>query len=246
MHGDGSCRSSMSLLSLLVWTVVVVGVASSVKELGQLAVAAISIGLYVTVVAAIVRQVAPLWQTFKLTLPLAVPLVLVHGVLNPTFGRTDAWLGVPIRFDGFVFGAIVSLRVLVLAFAAVLWSIADTQRLFWDAVRWRIPLPLITSLALGASTARSIRRRAVSVLMAQQARGIPVHGNVIQRARALVAVVIPVVIATLVESAKRGEILAIRGFGSRHPTCPPSLAGKWRTALECVGALMALMFTLAA
>lgn len=245
MRGDGSCRSSMSLLSLLVWTVVAIGAASSAKGIVQLTVAAMSIGLYVTVVAATVRQVAPLWQTLKLTLPLAIPLVLVHGVLNPTFVRTDAWFGVPIRFEGFVFGAIVSLRVLVLALAAVLWSIVDTQRLLWDAVRWRIPLPLTTSLVLGASTARFIRRRAVSVLMAQQARGIPVHGNVIQRARALVAVVIPVVISTLVESAKRGEILAIRGFGSRHPTCPPSLAGKWRTALECAAALMALAFTFA-
>lgn len=245
MDANPSCRTPQGLPSLIVWTVLAIGVASSAKVMTQLIIAAMLIGLYVTVATAIVRRMAVLWQVLKLTLPLAIPLVLIHGVLNPSFERTDTWFGVPVRFDGFVFGSIVSLRVLVLALVAVLWSIVDTQRLFWDAVRWRIPLPFTTSLVLGASTARAIRRRAVSVLMAQQARGIPVHGNAIQRGRALVAVVIPVVISTLVESAKRGDLLAIRGFGHGHPTYPPSQGGNWQTALECVGALLVLVFTFA-
>jgi hypothetical protein len=156
---------------------------------------------------------------------------VIHTILNPSFPISGHIAFLPIRESGFSYAMLISLRISALAIAATLWLFSDFNRIFWQAVELRLPLGLIAIISLAQSNARTIRRRVDSVLLAQRARGIRTQGNVVVRARALVAVVLPVVVTALVEGEQRGALLKNRGFGSG----PLSFEAKSRLGWSLVG-----------
>ena len=60
-----------------------------------------------------------------------------------------------------------------------------------------------------------MQARAGSILQAQQARGLPIAGSFVRRMRALVPLIGPVVLGSLVDVRERTFALEARGFGAR-------------------------------
>ena len=60
-----------------------------------------------------------------------------------------------------------------------------------------------------------MQARAGSILQAQQARGLPLGGSFIHRLRALVPLIGPVMLGSLVDVRERTFALEARGFGAR-------------------------------
>lgn len=163
----------------------------------------------------------------ELTVPFALPLAVVHGVLNPQFAVSDHFLGyIPLRPSGLGYSLFISLRILVLSSAAVMWRFVDADRLMREAVHIGLPRSAVVTLAVALATMRIVPNKIKAVYLAQQARGMPSGPGLSARIRALPSVVIPVIVATILEGASRGTLMISRGLGSaafRMPLLMPMI-----------------------
>jgi energy-coupling factor transport system permease protein len=155
------------------------------------------------------------WVSLKWTLPFALPMILIHGVINPSYPATsELWGVVPWRNDGLAYGLLTSTRIWIITVVAASWTFVDRDQLIDQMVQWHFPLPVIVMCAQAISTLDFISRRIRAVYLAQQARGIAVGPALADRLRALPTVVIPVVLSTLVDAHARSQCLHTRGLGS--------------------------------
>lgn len=165
------------------------------------------------------RSFAPAAFLIKVTLPLAVPLLLIHGVLNPQFPADRAiWSGVPIRTEGFTFATVISSRLLIAAAAMSIWRYTKGTEVIGFCNRLGLPPLFITGIAVSIASVALVQRKANAVYLAQQARGMRLRGSLLRRALSLPKLVIPVAVATIVEGSERGAVIESRGLGS----------GKWQ------------------
>jgi energy-coupling factor transporter transmembrane protein EcfT len=153
--------------------------------------------------------------SIKWTIPFVLPLLIVHGIINPVHPCTFKLYGlVPFRPSGFIFSLLVSLKIEVLTMTIVAWRSLDSNQLLNEAVRFRFPMNMVIIIAVASSTVNMIGHRIEKVYLAQQARGIPAGPGIIARIRALPAIILPVITATLSEGAIRGDVMLSRGLGT--------------------------------
>lgn len=156
---------------------------------------------------------------------LRIPAVLIASILvvNGLFfpGATDVLVGLgplAVTREGLAFGLAAAGRVLV-AFIA---SIAFLQATLPDDL-------LETLVARGASHRLAwvilsavqmvprLQASAAGILEAQQARGLAIGGSLPSRVRALLPLVGPVVLGSLIDVRERTLALEARGFGAGGP-----------------------------
>jgi len=154
---------------------------------------------------------------------LRIPAVLLTSILvvNALFfpGAKDhlASLGpLSISREGLTFGLISAGRVLVafLASIAFLFStLADDtlESLIARGASHRISFVILSAVQM----VPRMQERAGSILEAQQARGLSLEGSFARRIRALVPLIGPVMLGSLVDVRERTFALEARGFGAR-------------------------------
>jgi energy-coupling factor transport system permease protein len=176
------------------------------------------------------------------TLPLFLPLILIHGFLNRSF-PIDFWLleVVPVRTTGLAFASLLSLRMLLISIVGSYWLCITREDLVESLLRLKLPSPIILFLVQGVGTAKIIATRVDNVYLAQRARGVPVGGSFRERLRAFPSVLLPVIIGTLVEADARVPALVSQGYGSLRvaPVPAPSLTPSERILL-CLPPVAAL------
>lgn len=165
-----------------------------------------------------------LWRAMVWSLPFALPLLVVHGIINPRFPVSLHLHWLPIRSTGIDFALLMSVRLLILSTIAAWWYEADPMQVIHSAIRWHLPTALVVMAAMAFASFRASARRIDMVLQAQQARGVPIHGGLLGRARSLIAVVIPVIVGSLMESDARATVLRTRGLGSGALVVPSAAA----------------------
>ena len=148
-------------------------------------------------------------------LPFCVPLFLIHGVLNSSFPVSLRIAGfIPWRQAGFNYGALVGMRMFLIAIAAMFWAQTKRDEVIEALIRLKLPLWAVLFLAQGVAVGALVERRILRVYQAQQARGIKVGPDFLSRVRAFPVILIPTVITTLLEADARAPALTSRGFGS--------------------------------
>ncbi|WIY81453.1 energy-coupling factor transporter transmembrane component T [Propionimicrobium sp. PCR01-08-3] len=126
----------------------------------------------------------------------------------------------PLRFTvgGVLMGCTFVLRMLAMILAT--WmamhdiSVDDVLDL---AVRWHLPswLSILVSSAMAAIP--NLARRREQIQQAQQARGQRIDaGNFVQRWKANVAIVVPLLTSSLVTAENLGIALSVRGYGANR------------------------------
>jgi energy-coupling factor transport system permease protein len=158
---------------------------------------------------------------------LRIPAVLLTSILvvNALFfpGAKDhiASLGpLSISREGLTFGLISAGRIVVafLASIAFLFStLADDtlETLIARGASHRIAFVILSAVQM----VPRMQERAGSILEAQQARGLSLQGSFGRRVRALVPLIGPVMLGSLVDVRERTFALEARGFGaSNHRT----------------------------
>lgn len=219
----------MTPLALTVWSGAVVTVAVVARRIGPLAA---FLSLLLVYGSVRMRQVRPARNALVWSLPFAVPLLLIHTFVNRAFIPTlDLW-GIPVRLEGLQYAVLVTLRIALLTAVAACWREMDPERIVHSAVGWRLPLSLVVMTAMACSSVTGIVRRVSIVREAQQARGLRVRGGLLVRARALGALVIPVVVGSIVDSESRAAVLHTRGLGSGPLAVPPAEPFTARDALD--------------
>jgi energy-coupling factor transport system permease protein len=148
----------------------------------------------------ITRNVRGLRRFIGWSLAFAVPLILMHGVLNAQYPITTRLLILPIREAGLDFGAAQAARILCLFVPALYWSAVNRMSVIEILKFIRLDRFLASAIFEGFSLAGEMEHRARIILEAQRARGIRTSGPPWTRIRALVAVVLPLA-ATLLRDA---------------------------------------------
>lgn len=154
---------------------------------------------------------------------LRIPAVLVASILivNALFfpGATDKLVTVgplSVTREGLTFGLISAGRIIVAFLALVTFlftTLADDllESLVARGASHRIAFVVLSAVQM----VPRMQERAGSILEAQQARGLAVTGSFVQRLRALVPLVGPVLLGSLIDVRERTFALEARGFGAR-------------------------------
>ncbi len=152
-----------------------------------------------------------------------IPALLLLSILvvNAFFfpGATDklASLGpLSITVEGLTFGLISAGRIVVAFLASIAFlftTLADDmlEALNARGASYRISFVILSAVQM----VPRMQERAGSILEAQQARGLSLEGSFGRRLRALIPLIGPVILGSLVDVRERTFALEARGFGAR-------------------------------
>jgi energy-coupling factor transport system permease protein len=159
----------------------------------------------------------PLLGALRIPAILLTSIVVINALFFP--GATDRLLIVgpfAVTREGLTFGLVSAGRVLVAFMASVLFLFTTLADDLLEALVSRGASPRFSFVILSAvQTVPRMRDRAASILDAQQSRGLPIHGSMRVRARALVPLIAPVLLGSLIDVRERTFALEARGFGAR-------------------------------
>jgi energy-coupling factor transport system permease protein len=179
------------------WMLVILGI--------LLAIAAVTSGMLRSVVGAL-----------RIPALLILSIVGVNALFFP--GATDVLLRLgpfAITREGLGFGLVSAGRILVAFVASVLFLLTTLADDLLEALVARGASHRIAFVVLSAvQMVPRLQDRAALILDAQQARGLPMSGSFATRVRALVPLVGPVLLGSLIDVRERTFALEARGFGA--------------------------------
>lgn len=159
----------------------------------------------------------PLLRSLRIPAVLLTSVVLVNAVLFP--GATDRWLELgpfAVTREGVTFGIVSAGRLAVVFLASMLFlltTLADDllESLVARGVGHRMAFVVLSAVQM----VPRMQARAGAILDAQQARGLRVGGSIGRRLRAVVPLIGPVLLGSLIDVRERTFALEARGFGAR-------------------------------
>ena len=177
------------------------------------------VGLIVAIVAALwsAGLLRPTARAMRIPALLFLSILVVNSLFYP--GATDKLLTVgplSISREGLTFGLISAGRILAAFLASVAFlftTLADDmlETLIARGASHRISFVILSAVQM----VPRMQERAGSILEAQQARGLSLEGSLVRRIRALVPLIGPVLLGSLVDARERTFALEARGFGAR-------------------------------
>ena len=177
------------------------------------------VGLIVVIVAALwsAGLLRPTARAMRIPALLFLSILVVNSLFYP--GATDKLLTVgplSISREGLTFGLISAGRILAAFLASVAFlftTLADDmlETLIARGASHRISFVILSAVQM----VPRMQERAGSILEAQQARGLSLEGSLVRRIRALVPLIGPVLLGSLVDVRERTFALEARGFGAR-------------------------------
>ena len=177
------------------------------------------VGLIVVIAAALwsAGLLRPTARAMRIPALLFLSILVVNSLFYP--GATDKLLTVgplSISREGLTFGLISAGRILAAFLASVAFlftTLADDmlETLIARGASHRISFVILSAVQM----VPRMQERAGSILEAQQARGLSLEGSLVRRIRALVPLVGPVLLGSLVDVRERTFALEARGFGAR-------------------------------
>lgn len=163
------------------------------------------------------RLLGPMARAMRIPALLLLSILVVNSLFYP--GATDRLLTVgpfAISREGLTFGLISAGRVLVAFLASVAFLFTTLADDMLESLIARGASHKIAFVVLSAvQTVPRMQARASAILEAQQARGLSVEGSFVRRIRALVPLIGPVLLGSLVDVRERTFALEARGFGAR-------------------------------
>jgi energy-coupling factor transport system permease protein len=176
--------------------------------------------LFVTVVAGaalggIGRQLV---RALRIPSLLLLSIIVVNALFFP--GGVDRLVSagpLSVTREGLVFGLISAARLLVAFVASVTFLFTTLADDLLEALVARGASHRIAFVVLAAvQMVPRLQARTGAILDAQQARGLSISGSVRQRVRALVPLIGPVILGSLIDVRERTFALEARGFGARR------------------------------
>ena len=173
--------------------------------------------------AALAKVTRPLLnRVWKIVLPFAISVFLIQGLFWPQ-GTPIFTLGpFSVKQEGLVFAITSTGRILMIV-ASFLWFSLTTRpdHLMNSLSQTGFPAALAYVIVATIQIAPRFQARATTILDAQRARGVETEGGWGIRLRALVPLVIPLILSSLVDVEERALAVEARGFN--HPGRKTSL-----------------------
>jgi len=174
---------------------------------------------------------------FKLITPFAVPMILIQGLFwtggTPVIGEGPLSL----KAEGLLFSAASIGRILILASSFLLLSLSTrTDILMRDLVQRGLPNQLLYIVVTSLQILPRLQARARTILDAQRSRGLETEGNLFHRLRAVVPLVGPLLLSSLIDVEERALALEGRAFNRPGPrTSLIEISDTRREALARIG-----------
>lgn len=166
--------------------------------------------------AGVLRQL--LATSIKVVVPFAISVFLIQGFFWPQ-GTPVLYIGpISLKAEGLAF-AVVSTGRIFLIVSSFLWFSLTTRpdHLMNSLSAIGFPGNLAYVIVTTIQIAPRFQARAATILDAQRARGLETEGGFLIRARALVPLVIPLVLSSLVDVEERALAIEARAFNRPGP-----------------------------
>ena len=180
---------------------------------------------------------------WKVTLPFAVSVFLIQGFLWPS-GTPVLWFGpFSLKQEGLLFAAASTGRIFMVV-GSFLWLALTTRpdHLMTVLTQRGFPAGLAYIVVATIQIVPRLQARAVNIQDAQRARGLETTGSLGRRARAILPLVVPLVLSSLLDVEERALAVEARGFNRPGPKT--SLVeipeARWEPALRWACLLAAL------
>jgi energy-coupling factor transport system permease protein len=159
-----------------------------------------------------------LGRVVKVVLPFAVSLVLVQGLFwqggTPLIGLGPLSL----KREGLIFAIQSTGRILLIVGSFVLFSTATRPDALMTALVERGVSARLSYIVLATlQIVPRFQNKASAILDSQQARGLEIEGSLLRRVRALLPLVVPLILGSLVEIEDRAIALEARAFNRAGP-----------------------------
>lgn len=170
------------------------------------------------VLAAVTSGLLPgLLRSLRIPALLVASILVVNALFFP--GARDVLIGagpLAVTREGLTFGLISAGRLLVAFMASILFlftTLADDllEALIARGASHRIAFVVLSAVQM----VPRLQDRAGAILEAQQARGLSVSGSLVTRVRALVPLIGPILLGSLIDVRERTFALEARAFGTR-------------------------------
>jgi energy-coupling factor transport system permease protein len=177
-----------------------------------------AIFLLVVLPLAALGQVLPslLSSALKITLPFAISVFLIQGLFW-TNGTPVIYIGpLSLKAEGLLFAVQSTGRILVVVGSVLLLSLTTRPDALMIALDQRGAPKALTYIVLATiQIAPRFQAKAHTILDAQRARGLETQGGIVHRVRALVPLVVPLVLGSIIDIEERAMALDARAFSRR-------------------------------
>lgn len=179
-------------------------------------------------------------------LPFAISIFLIQGFLWP-HGTSILAIGpISLKREGLAFAVTAVGRILMVVSSFVLFALITRPDILMIGLAQRgLPTSLVYLLVSTIQIVPRFRARAAAILDAQRARGLETGGGLRQRAQAVLPLVVPLVLSSLVDVEERALAIEARAFSYPGPKTSLIEIGeaRWESAarwLLLLGALVCL------
>jgi energy-coupling factor transport system permease protein len=164
------------------------------------------------------RRLEILRRFLRYILPVILLIVVLNVFIYPESEKWTTLLGIKINEAGLSFGLKVSVRLVVMSMALLLFFTVTPPHLLAAALLMKGTSPRLVYVFLHSlQLLTTLRRKIETIHIAQASRGLNVKGNPLKRLRAFFPMLFPLIFSYLSESLERGLALELRGLGIAGP-----------------------------
>jgi len=143
-------------------------------------------------------------------------VILLNSILIRGGSTYGTILGFMLHQEGLFFGLKTASRLLLLTYSILVFFISTPLKELIRFLQQKGLSPSFTLiLLLTLHFLDHLPARIHQIFLAQQARGAPVDAGIASRSKALLSLLSPLVLSSIVESIDRGTALELRGFLNR-------------------------------
>ncbi len=183
--------------------------------------------------------------------PFAISLFLIQGFLWPRGTPIAAMGPVSLKLEGLLFAIRSTGRILMVVSSFLLLALTTRPDALALTLGQRgVPKSLTYIVVSTLQIVPRFQLKAATILDAQQSRGLEIRGSLRRRVRALVPLIAPLVLSSLVDIEERAMALEARAFSRKGPKTSllvlhdtrPQQVGRWLLALATASLLLARLF----
>jgi energy-coupling factor transport system permease protein len=155
---------------------------------------------------------------WRVALPFAISVFLVQGFFWPR-GTPFIFLGpLSLKSEGLIFAVTSTGRILVIVSSFLLLALTTRPDMLMTALTQSgLPGSIAYIIVATIQIVPRFQAKAAAILDAQRARGLETEGNLGQRLRAILPLVVPLVLGSLVDVEERAIAIEARAFNRPGP-----------------------------
>lgn len=176
-------------------------------------------------------------MAFRVVLPFAISVFLIQGFLWPGGTPLVGFGPISLKQEGLSFATAATGRILMVVSSFVWFALTTRPDTLMGALAQRgFPASLSYIIVATIQIVPRFQARAATILDAQRARGLETGGRFVQRFRAVVPLVVPLILSSLVDVEERALAIEARAFNRPGPKTSLFEIGeaRWEPAVRWV------------